>query len=157
MNKNKKLSGSKKLKLSNSGTLNPFPDEVSDKMFQDSEFFDPNDLLQVKYEMLRSNEKDARPVALAARDFGFSRRHFYEIRKQFLESGMLGLVPEKRGPKQAHKLDGTVMSFILKAVADAPSLKSPALAALIKNEFEITVHPRSIERALKRKKKDRSK
>ncbi len=34
-------------------TLNPRPDGVTHPLFRDSEFFDPRDLLQVKYEMLR--------------------------------------------------------------------------------------------------------
>ena len=35
------------------GTLNPVPEKVRDPKFQDSEFFDPRDIVQVKYEMLR--------------------------------------------------------------------------------------------------------
>src|SRR4051812_49751372 len=35
------------------GTLNPRADDVRDPAFVDSEFFDPRDLVQVKYEMLR--------------------------------------------------------------------------------------------------------
>ncbi len=35
------------------GTLNPAPEKVSDPKFQESEFFDPRDAVQVKYEMLR--------------------------------------------------------------------------------------------------------
>jgi hypothetical protein len=35
------------------GTLNPTPDKVRDPKFRENEFFDPRDLVQVKYEMLR--------------------------------------------------------------------------------------------------------
>ena len=35
------------------GTLSPTPDEVHDPKFQENEFFDPHDIVQVKYEMLR--------------------------------------------------------------------------------------------------------
>ena len=35
------------------GTLNPNPGKVHDPKFQENEFFDPRDLVQVKYEMLR--------------------------------------------------------------------------------------------------------
>ena len=39
--------------LRQTGTLNPRADQVTDELFSGSDFFDPNDLLQVKYEMLR--------------------------------------------------------------------------------------------------------
>ena len=35
------------------GTLNTAPEKVSDPKFLQSDFFDPRDLVQVKYEMLR--------------------------------------------------------------------------------------------------------
>jgi hypothetical protein len=43
----------KRQTLRRHGTLNPQPESVTHPLFQDSEFFDPDDLLQVKYEMLR--------------------------------------------------------------------------------------------------------
>ena len=46
------------------GALNPHPQKVAEKMFADStlEFFDPRDLVQVKYEMLRSVDIEGRSV-----------------------------------------------------------------------------------------------
>ena len=35
------------------GTLNPTPEKVRDPKFRENEFFDPRDIVQVKYEMLR--------------------------------------------------------------------------------------------------------
>ena len=35
------------------GTLNPAPEKVHDPKFRDSDFFDPHDIVQVKYELLR--------------------------------------------------------------------------------------------------------
>src|SRR5215471_19313108 len=37
--------------LRQQGTLNPRPDEVTDELFAARSFFDPRDLVQVKYEM----------------------------------------------------------------------------------------------------------
>jgi transposase len=135
-----------------SRTLNPHPDRVSDALFQDREFFDRSDLLQVKYEMLRCVTKDGRSVAQAAEDFGFSRRHFYVIQKQFAEAGFQGLMPDKRGPRGAHKLDDEVMRVVMAALDDDPTLKASALACLIEREFQRNIHPRTIEKALARKK-----
>ena len=36
------------------GCLHPHPERVADELFQDSDFFDPRDLVLVKYEMLRA-------------------------------------------------------------------------------------------------------
>jgi transposase len=142
----------KRQRLRASRSLNPHPERVSDALFQDREFFDRDDLLQVKYEMLRCVEQEGRSVAQAAADFGFSRRHFYVIQQQFAEAGFQGLVPDKRGPRGAHKLDDEVMRLVMAALNDDPTLKAPGLARLIEREFRLSIHPRTIEKALARKK-----
>jgi hypothetical protein len=43
--------------LSTQGATHPRPQAVSDSLFRDSAFFDPSDLVQVKYEMLRSRRE----------------------------------------------------------------------------------------------------
>ena len=139
--------------LQNSGTLNPHPERVTDELFQQHSFFDRADQVQVKYEMLRRVEKKQRSVSRAARDFGFSRRHFYVIQKQFAERGFAALIPKKRGPRGAHKLDAAVMAFVARTLDVEPSLKAAALARRIQARFQLQVHPRSVERALARKKK----
>ncbi|MHC4526224.1 MAG: hypothetical protein ACYSU8_11950 [Planctomycetota bacterium] len=60
------------------GALNPHPDKVVEKPFSDSalEFFDPRDLVQVKYEMLRAVDQEGRSVKHASEAFGFSRPAF---------------------------------------------------------------------------------
>ena len=152
MNPHRRRSNTKRKILEASGTLNPNPDKVSDQLFQQRAFFDRTDLLQVKYEMLRCVEKKERTVTNAARDFGFSRRHYYEIQKQFAQAGFQGLIPDKRGPRSAHKLDDEVLRFVMVALDEDPTLKAPALARLIQQQFQLKVHPRSIEKALRRKK-----
>jgi transposase len=144
----------KRQKLASSGTLNPAPEKVQDRLFQSHTFFDPDDALQVKYEMLRRVEKDGRSVTQAAKDFGFSRRHFYALQKQFGEHGFQGFVPKKRGPKGAHKLTDDVVDFLDQARQAHPSGKAAELARRVHKQFGLTVHPRSVERALARKKKE---
>jgi hypothetical protein len=46
--------------------LNPSPERVTDELFQ--EFFDPRDLVQVKYEMLRRVQTEGQPVGRSAID-----------------------------------------------------------------------------------------
>ncbi len=43
----------KRAALAESGTLNAHPEAVQDPAFGESGFFDPRDLVQVRYEMLR--------------------------------------------------------------------------------------------------------
>lgn len=137
------------------GTLNAHPERVVDELFLKHDFFDPNDLVQVKYEMLRRVEIDRRPLTESAEAFGFSRPSFYSARAAFEQEGLPGLIPRRRGPKSAHKLTDRVMDFIEQAIAKDESLRARALVPLIEERFNVRVHPRSIERALARRKKKR--
>ena len=139
--------------LRQQGTLNPRPEDVTDELFQTGEFFDVRDLVQVKYEMLRRVEKEGRPITEAATAFGFSRPSFYQAQSAFEESGLAGLVPRKRGPKEAHKLTGKIIDFLQRIRQDDPSLHSADLVSRVAKRFGIVVHPRTIERGLARQKK----
>jgi transposase len=143
----------KALALRQQGCLNPHPEQVTDELFQAREFFDPRDLVQVKYEMLRRVEIEGLPVNRSAAAFGFSRPSFYEAQETFQQGGLPALMPQKRGPKQAHKLTAEVLTFLRQARLEDPSLRSAALVSLIQGRYGITVHPRSIERALVRSQK----
>jgi hypothetical protein len=103
----------KQMALRRSGTLNPRPQDVRHPLFQGNHFFDPDDTVQVKYEMLRQVHVDHQPISQAARDFGFSRPSFYQANSSFSKAGLAGLAPSKRGPKGGHKLTPEVMAFIV--------------------------------------------
>jgi transposase len=139
--------------LSESGTLNPHPEKVTDHLFQGSSFFDPFDQMQVKYEMLRRVREDGWSVSEASRTFGFSRPSYYEAQAEFENAGLSGFIPKRRGPRAAHKLSGTVVAFLEKAKDENRSMTTAELVHLVKSEFDIDVHKRSIERALTRSKK----
>ncbi len=141
--------------LRQQGTLNPRPGEVTDKLFAEDSFFDPRDLVQVKYEMLRRVQNEHQPVSEAAAAFGFSRPSFYQAQSAFEQDGLAGLVPHKRGPKQAHKLTEEVLTFIVETRQQDRSVRPGDMARLIHQRFGTTVHPRSIERALLRHQKKR--
>jgi len=143
----------KQLALRQQGALNPRPEQVTDQLFLTNEFFDPRDLVQVKYEMLRRVQSDGQPVSRAAAAFGFSRPSFYQAQATFQQGGLPALVPHKRGPKQAHKLTTEVLSLVRQLREQDSSLRPADLAARIQERYGITVHPRSIERALVRSQK----
>jgi transposase len=139
--------------LRQQGALNPRPQEVRHESFRDSDFFDPEDLLQVKYEMLRQLDIDKQPVSQAAKEFGFSRPSFYQAQTAFQEAGLAGLLPQKRGPRSGHKLTGELMRFVGQLRAADPGISSPQLAERVAQRFGVSVHPRSIDRQLRRQKK----
>jgi len=92
-----------------SGVLNRHPEEVRNPLFTENEFFDPNDLVQLKYETIRAVEVEGQPIAQAALDSGLSRPTIYEARENFRQEGIQGLLPEKRGPKKPRKLKPDVI------------------------------------------------
>lgn len=137
------------------GALNRRPESVRAPWFQGAKarFFDARDLVQVKYEMLRHVRIDGAEKSTAAALFGVSRPTFYQAQNAFEREGLSGLLPRPRGPKRAHKLTPEVMALIEAHLADAPGLGARALARQIREQLGLLVHPRSIERALARKKK----
>jgi transposase len=138
------------------GTLNPRPEAVHDPLFVPGEFFDARDLVQVKYEMVRRARVDGHAVSRSAKAFGFSRPVFYHAQRALARAGLAGLVPQKPGPRRAHKLSAEVLRFLERARAADPALRAPALAQRVQGQFGYAVHPRSIERAFARAEKKRS-
>jgi len=151
----KKRHADKAESLREQGTLNPRPNAVRGELFQNSDFFDPRDVVQVKYEMLRQARTGSQAISQAALAFGFSRPSFYQAQAAFAQGGLPGLLPRKRGPRHAHKLTAEVMKFLAQARAVEPSLSAPELAQQVAKHLGVRVHPRTIERRLRRPGKKR--
>jgi transposase len=132
-------------------SLNPHPEKVTDEVFLACSFCDPRDLVQVKYEMVRRVRVDKVPVAQAARAFGYCRQAFYPIAAALDAGGPSALVAGKPGPKGPTKLTRAVMNRIDGWLAAKPTLSARELANRVHTEFGFTIHPRSIERALARR------
>ena len=137
------------------GALHPHPERVRDPQFLENDFYDPHDLVQVKYELLRRVKVDERPVTEACSAFGMSRPVFYKTQQVLDKEGLPGLVPKKRGPRGAHKLTKQVMDLIEEALDGDRSLRAHSLAQLVRRRLKLKVHPRSIQRALARRQKKR--
>ena len=133
------------------GTLNPASEKVHDPKFRDSEFFDPHDVVQVKYEMLRRVSVENASVTNATEEYGVSRPTYYQTKASFDESGIAGLLPKKRGPRRPHKLQGEVLAFIQEQLVAGEPIRARELAKLIRQKFGLDVHPRTIERAVVKK------
>jgi transposase len=137
--------------LARSRTLNPHPEAVADELFAGSSFFDARDLVQVKYEMLRKVERQEASVAGAAASFGLSRQTYYTAAQALSDGGLPGLLPEKPGPRRAHKLTEEVLDYAASLLADGSARTSADLARAIEEHFGLHVHRRSVERALSRR------
>jgi transposase len=135
--------------LRHSHTLHPHPDQVRDPLFTSgSPFFDPHDLVQVKYELLRRVRVDGYSVAQATSLGALSRPTFYAALAAWEQAGIAGLLPQPTGPRHAHKLT----EEILTQIRPLAKILSPAqLVQWLQEQHHLTVHPRSIERALARK------
>lgn len=146
----------KRAVLRQQGVLNLHPEAVVDALFHGHPFFDPRDIVQVKYEMLRRVHVQKQSIRQAAIAFGFSRPTFYQAQVAFRRYGWVGLVPHKRGPRQAHQLAPAIMDFLeTTRVADV-RLSPRDLAQRVAERFGVHLDPRSLARGLRfRKKKPR--
>ena len=142
----------KTLALKRTGTLNPRPDAVSDTLFRENPFFDPKDLLQVRYEMLRRHSVEEASIVEVASRFGVSRPTVYQAQAAFQQAGLSGLLPKHRGPKEGHKLSTEVIEYVRTLRVGVPGLTTVACVQAVQQKFGIAVHRRSLERALSGKK-----
>lgn len=134
--------------------LNGRPQAVSDPAFSSGNpFFDRADLVQVKYEMVRRVAAESAAVTQTAAAFGFSRPSFYAIQAVFERGGLPALLPQRPGPRHAHKLGEEVVDLLERERAADPSANAAGLAAILRERLGFSVHPRSIERALERRRK----
>ncbi len=142
----------KELALRRDGAFNNQAAAITDPLFRSPPFFDPRDRVQARYEMLRRHQVDSLPVAVVAAAFGVSRPTFYQAQAALQRSGLPGLVPGRPGPKDGSKLSAAIVAFVRALKAADPTLTTSACLRVVRDRFGITVHRRSLERALTRPK-----
>lgn len=89
-------------------------------------------------------------VREASDEYGVSRPTYYQAKANFDMAGIAGLVPAKPGPRGPHKVDGDVLAFLQAQLAPGEPVRARELAKLLRQELDIELHPRSIERVLKK-------
>ena len=129
--------------LERAGLVHPRAEAVTAPLFSCGGFFLAADKVQVKYEMLRAHFADGDPVTQAASAHGYSRAAFYLVAAAFAESGMTGLLDERRGRRGPVKLSPEIAEFI----RSAPPTSGAALAEQVAERFGVVLHRRTIERA----------
>jgi transposase len=129
-------------------TLNRNPQAIVDPLFRGGFFFDPRDLLQVRYEMVRRHRLEAVPVAVTAQLFGVLLPTAYQAHAAFNAAGLAGLLPKRRGPTQGHKLTPEILAHIAQRRRERPDLRTGDLLAELRQRFGLAIHQRSLQRFL---------
>ena len=140
----------KRQHLREAGLLHPQPERVRDPLFEQSpEFFDAEDHLQVRYELLRAHLVDRDAVSAICGRYGISRQTFYNLQDKFVGKGTSGLLPKQPGPKGPRKLTAQVLAFIRQRLVQdrAPSILR--LREEIQQQFGLALHRRTIEKLTK--------
>jgi transposase len=114
--------------------------------------FDPYDLVQVKYEMLRAVMCDEMTITEASRQFGFSRAAYYKIEKSFSAIGVSGLFLQKTGPKAAVKATEEILRFADELRDNDPGITNDHIVEEIQNQKGVSLHKRSLQRERSKKK-----
>jgi transposase-like protein len=124
-----------------------YPKTVQSQLFVDSDFFQPQDRAQIKYEMLRAHCHDKRFVTRVCREFGYCRESFYQALETFRKEGLAGLVEKPKGKTKPDKLTPEIIGYVIYQRAKF-HLSGAAIADLILDEFEVKLHKRTVERIL---------
>jgi transposase len=142
--------------LKSNGSYNRHASAVTSPLFMGNTHFDPYDLVQVKYEMLRAVMCDEMTITEASRQFGFSRAAYYKIEKSFDVAGVNGLFLQKTGPKAAVKATDEILQFADELREHDPSITNDRIVEEIHKQKGVTLHKRSLQRERSKKKHSRA-
>ena len=142
----------KKEILMKNGTFNKNYKKVTEEKFSEGGFYDPMDIVQVRYEMIKETERGGKTIDRISNAYGYSRASYYHIRDNFNKNGMSALIPERTGPKDASKLTGDLREFINEYIGRAPSASSSKIAKAIEQSKGVSVSKRTVERFRRKKK-----
>ena len=147
MENNKKI---KHRHLKKAGLFNPDQERVKDPLFlEHTNFFDPCDNLQIRYEMLRSHLMESDSVVEVCRRFGISRQSFYTIEEKFKQEGTAGLLPKRPGPRGPSKITAEVLEFVLQCLQAGQKISIIEIKSQIQKKFGVSLHRRTIEKLCK--------
>lgn len=132
--------------LIENGSFNKNAASVNNPLFKSNSYFDPQDIVQVKYEMLRAVKNNELTVSAASKQFGFSRTAYYKIEKRFNEAGIGGLCLQKTGPKFPAKVTSDIIEFAEELKEKCPGITNDKIIKEIKDQKGITIHKRSLQR-----------
>ena len=136
--------------LRSEGLLNPRPERVIHPLFETVEFFDPFDLPQVRYEMLRAARVDEVSVVEACRQLGFSREYFYRLERAFVERGYVALLGSPKGRPPLLALNQEILNFIVHRKLEEPRVSGERLRKEILKLYKVDCSRRTVERIIEK-------
>ena len=136
--------------LNKEGLANRRAERVTHSLFLTLDFFDPLDLPQVKYELLRAARVDNISVTEACNLFGFSREYFYRLEKAFMKHGYVSLIGSAMGRRPIIALNQEIVSFIVHRKMEEPRVSGKALRKEILQQYSIDCSRRTVERIIEK-------
>ena len=127
---------------------NPHPERVKADLFKIHPFFDPEDKVQVKYEMLRAREVERDGLSETCLKFGFSRESYRHILERFRLEGLAGLFGHKPGRKGPVKATERVADFIHGERSRDASLSADELVSRCGEECGVSLSRRTVFRII---------
>jgi transposase len=115
---------------------------------QQSDFFNPLDRGQVKYEMLRAHSHEGHFITTVCKEFGYSRESFYQALEALRNEGIAGLVDKPKGKNKPDKVTPEIIGYVIYQRAKF-ALSGAAIAEEVFREFNIKLHKRTVERILR--------
>lgn len=144
------MTETKKKFLEQEGLLNPKPQRVSHPFFETLDFFDPLDLPQVRYEMIRAGRVENISVAESCKLFGFSREYFYKLERTFMARGYVALLGSTMGRRPIIALNQEVVNFIVHRKIEEPKLSGENLRQEIRRLYNVVCSRRTVERIVEK-------
>ena len=112
-------------------------------------FFDAEDHLQVRYEMLRAHLVDRDATSAIGQRFGVSRQTFYNLQAKFAAAGTGGLLAQRPGPKGPRKVTAEVATFVHARLDGEEAFSTPGVLAEIHARFGVVMHRRTLEKLVR--------
>jgi hypothetical protein len=100
-----------------------------------------------KLAMLIDGECHGSGPLQAARDFGFSKQRYFQLRQAFREGGAAALASKKRGPKSNYRRTNEVVCQVIRQRFLDPEA-GPAVIAQKLNQAGWVISVRSVERVI---------
>ena len=125
---------------------------MTDSRFIKSDLFDSRDLLQVRYEIVRSLEEGDITLDEVPAKYGVSSVTAKRYVRNLKEGGLIALVPERKGPKGPSSLDDESLRFIDSYIAEHPKASGRAVHEALESERHLGISKRTVERYLSSKK-----
>ena len=128
-------------------TYNEQHDKVTDELFANSELFDPRDLLQVRYEIVRAVGRGESPEKVAAR-FGVSGMTARRYAGRMGEGGLSALLPARKGPGGPRALGAAGEEFVDAYVEGHPGASGREVHEALEAALAPGVSQRTVERRI---------